>query len=409
MKFLISALVLFLVLTVALAKRHQQKSFSVPLKKVKNGNQKLVDMFEARAQDMAKSSRFLQTSRTGQKILSLQDAANDQGHPLPLTNFMDAQYYGEIRIGTPEQVFTVVFDTGSSNLWVPSTRCKSIACYLHRKYDASLSSSYSKNGTEFAIRYGTGSLEGVISNDVVQIADITIDGQDFGESVKEPGITFAVARFDGILGLGYDNIAVQKVVPPFYNMINQELIDEPVFGVWMNSADQGEGGEITFGGTNTDHYDEETLGWAPIIRKGYWEVELKEASLGDLKLDLGKKRMGAAIDTGSSLLVVPTKMADNINGKLGAKKTWSGQYTVECDIIDSLPDFSMKFGDQIYTLTPSDYILQVQNQCISGFMGMDIPEPAGPLIIVGDVFLRKYYTIYDLGNNRVGFAESLSD
>jgi saccharopepsin len=104
-----------------------------------------------------------------------------------------------------------VMDTGSSNLWVPSTRCSSIACYIHKRYDASKSETHVENGTEFAIRYGTGSLEGVISNDVLQMGDLTINGQDFGESVKEPGITFAVGRFDGILGLGFDTIAVEHV------------------------------------------------------------------------------------------------------------------------------------------------------------------------------------------------------
>ena len=93
-------------------------------------------------------------------------------------------------------------DTGSSNLWVPSTHCSSIACWVHRKFDSQKSHTFKENGTEFAIQYGTGSLTGIISNDVLKVGDLEINGQDFGESVEEPGLTFVVGRFDGILGLG---------------------------------------------------------------------------------------------------------------------------------------------------------------------------------------------------------------
>lgn len=116
--------------------------------------------------------------------------------------------------------------------------------------------------------------------------------------------------------------------------------------------------------------------------------------------------MGAAIDTGSSLLVVPTKTADEINKLIGATKGWTGQYTVDCSKVSSLPEMTLRMGGHDFTLSGSDYILEAQGQCLSGVMGMDIPEPAGPLWIVGDVFLRKYYTIYDLENHRVGFSES---
>ncbi|KAJ7368343.1 endopeptidase [Mycena olivaceomarginata] len=320
------------------------------------------------------------------------------GHGVPLTNFMNAQYFAEIQLGSPPQSFKVILDTGSSNLWVPSTSCTSIACFLHAKYDSSASSTYKANGTAFSIQYGSGSMEGFVSNDVLSIGDLKISKQDFAEATKEPGLAFAFGKFDGILGLAYDTISVNGIVPPIYNMIDQGLIDEPVFSFRIGTSEE-DGGEAIFGGIDHSAYTGK-ITYVPVRRKAYWEVELEALTFGDDELEL--ENTGAAIDTGTSLIALPTDIAEMLNSQIGATKSWNGQYTLDCAKVPSLPDLTFTFGGKKYPLKGEDYILNVQGTCMSAFTGMDIA--GGTIWIVGDVFLRKYYTVYDLGRDAVGFA-----
>ncbi|KAH6686866.1 vacuolar protease A [Plectosphaerella plurivora] len=326
------------------------------------------------------------------------------GHPVPVSNFMNAQYFSEISIGTPPQSFKVVLDTGSSNLWVPSESCNSIACYLHSKYDSSASSSYKANGSEFEIHYGSGSLSGFVSRDTVKIGDITIEKQDFAEATSEPGLAFAFGRFDGILGLGYDTISVNKMVPPFYQMVNQKAIDEPVFAFYLGDTnDEGDESEVVFGGVDKSRY-EGKINYIPLRRKAYWEVDLDSISYGDQVAELEKT--GAILDTGTSLNVLPSSLADMLNTEMGAKKGYNGQWSIDCKERDNLPDITFELAGYNYSITAYDYILEVSGSCISTFQGMDLPEPVGPLVILGDAFLRRWYSVYDLGKNAVGLAKA---
>lgn len=325
------------------------------------------------------------------------------GHNVPVSNFLNAQYFSEITIGTPPQTFKVVLDTGSSNLWVPSQQCGSIACYLHTKYDSSSSSTYRKNGSSFEIRYGSGSLSGFVSQDTMTIGDLKIKNQIFAEATEEPGLAFAFGRFDGILGLGFDTISVNRIVPPFYNMINQGLLDEPVFAFYLGDTNAGEESEATFGGINEDHFTGRLVE-IPLRRKAYWEVDLDAITFGDATAEL--ENTGVILDTGTSLIALPSTLAELLNKEMGAKKGYNGQYTVECNKRDSLPDMSFNLSGHNFTITPYDYILEVQGSCISSFMGIDFPEPVGPLAILGDAFLRKWYSVYDLGKGTVGLASS---
>jgi saccharopepsin len=94
---------------------------------------------------------------------------------------------------------------------------------------------------------------------------------------------------------------------------------------------------------------------------------------------------------GTSLIALPTDIAEMLNAQIGAKKSWNGQYTVECSKVPELPDITFYFGDKPYPLSGSDYILQVQSTCISSFTGMDINLPGGSLWIIG---MLKFPPIY---------------
>lgn len=178
-------------------------------------------------------------------------------------------------------------------------------------------------------------------------------------------------------------------------MINQGLIDEPVFSFRIGSSED-DGGEATFGGINPDAYKGH-ISYVPVRRKAYWEVELEKVGFGDDELEL--EDIGAAIDTGlfpsfglyprarlnwpsigTSLIVCPTDIAEMLNAQIGAKKSWNGQYMVDCSKVPDLPDLSFYFNGKAYPLKGSDYVLEVQGTCISSFTPMDIP---GGLWIIG--------------------------
>lgn len=320
-------------------------------------------------------------------------------HMVPISNFLNAQYYTEIDIGTPPQKFKVVLDTGSSNLWVPSSQCNSIACFLHKTYDSEESSTYKPNGTAFEIRYGSGSLSGFVSQDTVSIGDIVVKDQLFAEATSEPGLAFAFGRFDGIMGLAYDTISVNHITPPFYNMINEGLLDKPVFSFYLSGKE--EGSEVIFGGVDDDLFTGR-ITRLPLRRKAYWEVDINSISFGSETAFL--EDTGAILDTGTSLISLPSDVAELLNAQIGAKKGFGGQYTIDCKKRKGLPDLSFNLSGHEFVITPYDYILEIQGSCISALMGLDFPEPVGPLIILGDAFLRKWYSIYDLGEGTVGLA-----
>ena len=235
---------------------------------------------------------------------------------VPIIDFQDAQYYGPISIGTPPQKFNVVFDTGSSNLWVPSINCAllNIACKIHNKYDSSKSSTYTKNGTKFAIQYGSGALSGIVSQDTVTLGDVTVKDVLFAEALKEPGVAFVAAHFDGILGFGYPEISVNGMNPFFQAAVASGAIKEAKFAFSLaKDATASSGGELTLGGVDSAKYSGDFT-YTPITIKGYWQFAASAVSVGGASFE---GEIKAIADTGTSLLAIPSDSFKSLLPKLG--------------------------------------------------------------------------------------------
>merc|ERR1719222_26438 len=143
---------------------------------------------------------------------------------------MNAQYYGVISIGQPAKEFKVIFDTGSSNLWVPRegcTHCGIPVIGQKSKYDPEKSKSYAEDGADFEITYGSGSVSGSFALETIHFAGLSVNDQRFGmiSDAGGLGLGYGLGKFDGILGLGFTSISIDGATTVFENAINQDVVD----------------------------------------------------------------------------------------------------------------------------------------------------------------------------------------
>ncbi|CAK6974530.1 nothepsin [Scomber scombrus] len=325
-----------------------------------------------------------------------------------LYNFMDAQYYGDISLGNPEQNFSVIFDTGSADLWVPSSYCVSQACALHKRFRAFESTTFRHDGRMFGIHYGSGHLLGVMGRDTLKVGSVITQSQEFGESVYEPGAAFVMAKFDGVLGMAYPALAEILGNPVFDSMMAQKVVDEPVFSFYLTRKTSGSNleGELLLGGIDEGLFNG-PINWLPVTAKGYWQIKIDSVAVQGANA-FCHNGCQAIVDTGTSLIAGPTNDILALQQLIGASLTNIGEFIVDCVRLSSLPHVTFVLGGIEYTLTAENYIrremLGDRELCFSGFQAVDIVTADGPLWILGDVFLTEYYSIFDRGQDRVGFA-----
>merc|ERR1719361_1452762 len=278
--------------------------------------------------------------------------------------------------------------------------------YEYSKFDSSKSSTYHKNGTEFAIQYGSGSLKGYLSSDIFSVGDLKAR-VTFGEATNEPGITFKEAKFDGLCGLGFQSISVDGVIPPFIQFHKDGLLDDYVFAFYLQSSSSSDG-QLVLGGTDKSHYTGE-LWYTPLINETYWMIAIDGATMKGEKVSSVKK---AIVDSGTSTLAGPPAEVRKIAEVVGAKAVIPvKEYTVDCSA--SLPDLTFTLGSgkdtKEFAISGDTWKIEAgEGECLMGIIGLEIPAAdGGPFWILGDVFMRDYYSVFDMGKKRMGFAKEV--
>jgi len=334
------------------------------------------------------TKRFTNIAQLTNKKFLVDKHDGDDFPEVVVNDIQNLEYYGEITIGTPPQKFNVIFDTGSSDLWIPSKQCKSRDCKKHKEYSSTSSTTSKKDGRTFEITYGSGSVQGFDTYDSVNMGGVIATDYLFAEATNLELQGFTEAPFDGILGLGYKELSQNKEPNVFEVLFNQGKIKEASFSFYLSNK-EGNTSRLVLGGMNTNYFTG-SIKYYPLVEENFYLIAFDGFKIGEKKIDATR----AILDTGTSLIVGPSHIIHPVIDTIGDVS--------DCNTNKTRPNVSIVLSGDEYVLTPEDYILNDPNYgCVLLFEEQDFGQD---LVILGDTFLKKYYTLFDMTHNQVGIA-----
>lgn len=177
---------------------------------------------------------------------------------------------------------------------------------------------------------------------------VTVPNLLFAEAVKEPGVAFVAAHFDGIMGFGFPEISVNGMPPFFQAALAAGMIKEAKFAFVLQKSGSTDG-ELSLGGADPTKYTGDFT-YTPITNKGYWEFSVAAVTVGGASFAGTTK---AIADTGTSLLAVPKTVFTSLLTKFPAgvvEPLQMGEYTVDCSKVSAMPTISFNIGSKEFAL-----------------------------------------------------------
>jgi len=349
---------------------------------------------------------------------------------IPLTNLRDSQYVGPIGVGTgssskPESVINVVFDTGSTNLWIASTLCQHGDCTTRARYDPTASSTYTTPAepVQLDITFGTGELKGPQGVDYFRVGPYVVKDQTFGMIESEVGSVFHEIAFEGILGLAFPSMSARGVEPFFDNVMEQNVLGgHNELSFYMTKLPT-QGSAVFFGGVD-ERFFEGSINYFPVMQEHYWSLDLIDFRIGEQShtefLETGEqtgpthnsnfiefKSTGQRVsrlilDSGTTYFTAPPGLFSKIMDRLPGANCNEVQSYPQLHYI--LKDVDGKVHD--VSIPPSVYMVSSYGDgwCDLSFMEIPVPDEYGPAFIFGEVFMREWYTVFNRRNGQKGSA-----
>ncbi|KAF0697959.1 Aste57867_11389 [Aphanomyces stellatus] len=345
-------------------------------------------------------------------------AQAEQGH-VALTNFVEFQFYGDMALGTPAQHLLVTFDTGSSDLWVPGTECTHCAGSHRFAKDAS-STFRLASDPNFTIAYGSGEARGLSGSDSILVAGFGATDVSLGV-VEQEEDSLSNMKPDGLMGLAFDGLATFSHPPPFMVLVRQNPRLAPRFSFFLTPEPNSNGSEVIFGGFDATRMVDHVWQTMDVIPQyGYWtfwRVQLHSMVIGKERnhpdaLNACDAGCIAFVDTGTSLLGVPEAAYADVMGAISEHATAAGcycgftPYGFQCYMCSktNFPDLTFGLGGHsFFKLTGPDYTMCIGATCL-----VLIQQSGQDMWTLGDVFLKKYMSLYDVQTKQVAFACAMS-
>ncbi|KAL1918923.1 uncharacterized protein VTP21DRAFT_2304 [Calcarisporiella thermophila] len=325
---------------------------------------------------------------------------------VPLKDFlMDVEYYAEVQVGTPGQTFKVDIDTGSSDFWVYSSACNSLACSTHARFSPAQSSSLEQNEEKtWKISYLDGSeVSGIEAIEVLKIGGLSVYKQTIGLATNASD-NFQNDIIDGLFGLGFPSITrlSGRGLACLASASLARGLSAPQFGIWLGKESQGGGGEILFGGADPSHY-QGTLTWTAVRDQSYWSIPVEGVTFLSAKFT---ENSYAIIDTGSTGMIFPRELAELIHGQIpGAQEDAVQGWLIPCNAAKLYPSkILFRISGRDFEVPLDDIIREPSG--VNGLCFSAIISSEGGQWLLGATFIKNNYCVFDVENARVGIAPS---